>query len=183
LAHLTDGLFIFTKKTPMFIPFDNMKDSSRLWVYQSSRFLNDDETEWLSHALSSFLDGWKAHGQPLVCSFRIEENLFIMLAVDEDAYGASGCSIDASVHALQSMQQTLSVDFFTRDTVAFSGDKGLELVKLTDLKNRVHEGEIYPEKLMYNTLITRKFELNSQWIVPAKGTWVNRYFKTANTLQ
>ncbi len=167
----------------MFIPFDNMKDSSRLWVYQSSRFLNDDEAEWLTQALSTFLDGWKAHGQPLLCSFRIENNLFIILAVDEAAYGASGCSIDSSVHALQSMQQTLGVDLFTRDTVAFSGNKGLELVKLTDLKNRVNEGGIHADKLMYNTLIGRKSELGSNWIVPAKDTWIKRYFKTADTLQ
>lgn len=167
----------------MFIPFDNMKDSSRLWVYQSSRFLNDKEAEWLTQALSTFLDGWKAHGQTLLCSFRIEKNLFIILAVDEEAYGASGCSIDASVHALQSMQQILGVDFFTRDTVAFFGDHGPELSKLTDLKNKVNEGEIHPAKLMYNTLIGRKSELGSKWIVPAKDTWVKRYFKTADTLQ
>jgi len=167
----------------MFIPFDNMKDSSRLWVYQSSRFLNNDEAEWLTQALSTFLDGWKAHGQPLLCSFRIEKNLFIVVAVDEAACGASGCSIDASVHALQSMQQTLGVDFFSRDTLAFSGDNGPELVKLTDLKKRVNEGEIHADKLMYNTLIGRKSELDSKWIVAAKDTWVKRYFKTADTLQ
>jgi hypothetical protein len=167
----------------MFIPFDQMKDTSRLWVYQCNRFLAADETEWLANSLTSFLDNWKAHGQPLLCSFLIKENRFVIVAVDEDSYGASGCSIDASVHELQVLQEKLGVDFFTRDTVVFKMESSLEAVKLSEIKEKVAEGELQPDSPVFNTLVASKADLQRNWVVPAGNTWLKRYFKTVDTFQ
>lgn len=165
----------------MYAPFDEMKDSSRLWVYQCSRFLKDDEADFLSNSIKQFLDDWKAHGQPLSCSFLLRENIFLILAVDEDAYNASGCSIDASVHELQTLQLKLGVDFFGRDFVVFKKAEDLIRVRLPELKNKIANGEIGPETLVFNSLVSKKSKLNSDWLVPAGTTWLTRYFKTVNT--
>ena len=165
----------------MYVPFDEMKDSSRLWVYQCSRFLTYDEAGFLSNSIKQFLDDWKAHGQPLKCSFSLRENMFLILAVDEDAYNASGCSIDASVHELQTLQQKLGIDFFGRDFVVFKKGEDLIKVSLPELKNKIASGEIGPETLVFNSLVSNKSKLNSDWLVPAGTTWLTRYFKTVNT--
>ncbi len=167
----------------MFIPFDEMKDTARLWVYQCNRVLADDEVEWLSNSLSTFAENWKAHGQSLVSSFVIKENIFIVLAVDEESYSASGCSIDASVHEVQSLQQKLGVDFFIRDTVLFKKGSTLERVKLTELKQKALAGELQPDNAVFNTLVNTKGDLKTNWVVPAGNTWLKRYFKTVDTLR
>lgn len=152
-------------------------------MYQCNRPLAADEVEWLSNSLTTFLDSWKAHGQTLTSSFLIRENIFLIVAVDEASYGASGCSIDASVHELQLLQQKLGVDFFTRDTVVFKKASGLERVKLTDLKGKIAEGDVQAEDLLFNTLVVKKAELGHNWLAPAGGSWLKRYFKTADTFQ
>ncbi|MEQ9100481.1 MAG: hypothetical protein RIF36_08360 [Imperialibacter sp.] len=167
----------------MFIPFDQMEDTSRLWVYQCDRFLTDEEVEWLSGSLTSFLDSWKAHNQPLTSSFIIENKVFVIIAVDEASYGASGCSIDASVHELQILQEKLKVDFFTRDTVIFKNGKSLERVKLQEIKPKVASGELEADSRVFNTLISSKEDLKANWLVAAGDTWLKRYFKTAHTFQ
>jgi hypothetical protein len=167
----------------MFVPFDQMEDTSRLWVYQCNRFLTDEEVEWLSGSLTSFLDSWKAHNQPLKSSFIIENNVFVIIAVDESSSGASGCSIDASVHELQVFQEKLKVDFFTRDTVIFKNGQSLERVKLQEIKPKVAGGELEAGSLVFNTLVSTKQDLKTNWMVPAGDTWLKRYFKTAHTFQ
>lgn len=167
----------------MYIPFQEMKDTSRVWVYQCNRFLTAEEAEWLSNSLSVFLDGWKAHGQPLLSSFELRENLFLILAVDEEAYGASGCSIDASVHELKALQGSLGVDFFTREAVVFKKEGDLDVVKLVELKQKAANGEVQADWPVFNTLVASKGSLKTDWLVPAGNTWLKRYFKTADTFQ
>jgi hypothetical protein len=167
----------------MFIPFNQMEDTSRLWVYQCNRSLTNEEVELLSGSLTSFLDSWKAHNQPLTSSFFIENNIFVIIAVDEASYGASGCSIDASVHELQVLQEKLKVDFFTRDTVIFKNGQSLERVRLQEIKSRVANGELQADSLVFNTLIGAKKDLETNWVAPAGDTWLKRYFKTAHTFQ
>ncbi len=167
----------------MFVPFNEMKDSSRLWVYQCSRTLTNDEAGYVAASLEAFLSEWKAHGQPLLCSFLLQQNMFLVLAVDEDAYGASGCSIDASVHALQTIQQKIGVDFFGRDFVVFNVGGELLKARLQELKEMAAKGEIAPETPVYNTLVDRKSKLGSEWLVPAGSTWLKRYFRAVNTFQ
>lgn len=167
----------------MYVPFEQMKDSSRLWVYQSNRFLSDEEANYLKNAVSDFLENWTAHGHPLLCSFLLEENVFLILAVDEESYSASGCSIDSSVHALKGIQQQIGVDLFLRDFVVFKAGDTLVKVPLTEIKSKAAAGEIGPDSLVFNTLVDSKAKLNNEWLVPAGSTWLKRYFKTVNTFQ
>jgi hypothetical protein len=78
----------------MYIPFNQLPPDSKIWIYQADRVFSDTEEKIIAERLKSFCSQWAAHGHPLQTSFKIEHNQFIVLSVDENTAGASGCSID-----------------------------------------------------------------------------------------
>ena len=81
----------------MFVPFENLPEESKIWIYQSNRKFSDAEFSEIEMALQSFLEGWAAHGTSLESSYQLKYNRFIIIAVNQDVQAATGCSIDSSV--------------------------------------------------------------------------------------
>lgn len=159
----------------MFVPFDVLEDSARVWIYQSGRKFTETEKNTISQTLSSFTQQWAAHGSPLKTSFTILYDQFIVLAADENFNEASGCSIDSSVHVMKAMDEQYSLGLFDRTQVAFLKNSIVMMMKLSELPGGLTENIWQPETLTFNNLITTKGELADKWIVPAKETWMKRY--------
>lgn len=159
----------------MFVPFETLSNSARLWIFQAESKFSPDELTIISRQLQLFINGWSAHGQPLRASFNILEDRFIFLAVDESLHHASGCSIDDSVHVIREIGNLIHQDLFRRDVVSFKmGDK-LETIKVSDLKTAFKEGVWNEKTLTFNTLAGTKGQLENEWLVPAQTTWLKRY--------
>lgn len=159
----------------MFISFDSLPDSARIWIYQSARKFNSEEIKKISQAASAFCEQWVAHGQPLKTSFKIEHNHFLVLAVDEASADASGCSIDGSVRMLKEIQNQLGIDFFDRTKIAFLLENEVRLFPLTELKQAFASGVLNSMSFTFNTLIATKGEITNAWITPAGKTWLSKY--------
>jgi hypothetical protein len=159
----------------MYVPFDQLPDHSRIWIYQANRRLAADEKVHATTALQKFCEGWVAHQQPLKTSFAIEHDQFIILATDEDYHLPSGCSIDSSVRALKDLQNSLGVDFFDRTKVAFLGNSGVVLHPLSKLKGLFESGELTGSTLTFNNLIPSRGDLARSWRTTAENTWLTKY--------
>ena len=48
------------------VPFAQLPDHSRVWIFGASRPLTSDESNRLLEQVDRFLDGWAAHGAPVV---------------------------------------------------------------------------------------------------------------------
>ena len=103
----------------MYIPFNNLTPESKIWIYQCNRLLKVEEQEFIANKMLDFVNNWQAHGTDLKASFEIQYNHFLVIGVDEKDQNATGCSIDASVHTLQSIQQELDVDLFDRMGITY----------------------------------------------------------------
>jgi hypothetical protein len=158
----------------MLVPFESLPDHSRLWIYQSSRKFSPLEKEKISNHLIDFVSEWAAHGQPLKSSFQILFDHFIILAADEQHHAASGCSIDDSVRSIKMLEQ-LGIELFNRDWVAFKKGNEIELIAIHELKEKNKLGIWSKDSLAFNNLISKKGELEKNWIVPAGNTWLKRY--------
>jgi len=159
----------------MFVPFDSLPSSSRIWIYQSDRKFSSSEKEILSEALSTFTEQWQVHGQPMKTSFAVLHDQFIVLAADEDFNSASGCSIDGSVRLLKEMGNQLGMDFFNRNLVAFKKEKETILIPVKDLNKKRIEGTWDENTFVFNNLVSSIETLNKNWIAPAGTTWLKRY--------
>lgn len=160
----------------MIIPFDDISKSARVWIYQASELLDENQANIISQQASSFLTNWAAHGQPLTSSFKIVYDKFLVVAVDEQFHQASGCSIDASVALVKSIENELNINFFDRTQVTFLVNGEVFDSKLVGLKELVEAGKIEETTLTFNNLISNVGQMENEWIVEAGKSWLKRYF-------
>jgi hypothetical protein len=159
----------------MFVPFEKIQNSSRIWIYQANRPFNSEEAKIISDALLTFTESWLVHGSPMQASFSLEYDQFVILAADEDANAASGCSIDDSVRTFKKLGQILTIDFFDRTLVAFKKGEHVFTVPSSELKTQLNEGAWNNDTLVFNNLVNAKQDLTQAWLVPAASSWLKRY--------
>ncbi len=160
----------------MLVPFDQLSDTSKIWIYQAEKELNNEQIALVKTKLETFLNTWQSHGKDLVASHKIPYNQFIIIGVDEDKTNSSGCSIDASVAVLKELEQDLQVDLFNRMKVTFKIQDNVNTVSLPDFQRYIKEGKINPNTIVFNNLVNNKSELNQNWETPAKNSWHKRLF-------
>jgi len=161
----------------MYIPFEEMPSYARVWVYQSVKPLSGATGAAVAQHLETFARGWDSHGIPLRASFQLRHDHFLVLAVDETAKDASGCSIDKSVHFLQELQRHLGLDLFNRSQQAFLVDGQVRFVEVKDLKSQIGAGVIQPDTPTFNNLVPTVEKLQTEWWLPAAQSWLARYFR------
>ena len=160
----------------MYLPFHQLSDEARIWVYQASRPLAHAETAQLLQKAQEFLGQWAAHGHPLQCSAEIFYDQFLILAVEESYQSTTGCSIDASVQFIRELEQTFKVDLLDRTHVAFRYHDANFTVPLDQIQEKVKQGTITEDMLLFDNTITTKEALVGKWLVRAGDSWISMYF-------
>lgn len=165
----------------MHITFEELADKARVWIYQSDRKLSNEETEQLQASAETFTAQWAAHGQALASSAKVFHHQFLVLAVDESQHGASGCSIDSSVAFVKQAEKHFGVNFFDRTKVAYLLNDEIYIESIQNFKNKIAEGAITQDTLIFNNLVATKGEMKENWKAKASETWLSKFF-TADSL-
>lgn len=97
--------------------FHDLPGHARLWVHTADRDLTAGEQEAVLEALAGFLDGWAAHGAALTAAGAILYDRVLVVGLDEQRAGATGCSIDKLVGFVRTQGEALGVDWFDRHQV------------------------------------------------------------------
>ena len=153
------------------LPNDFSTDS-RVWVYQATRKLSQEESQKVKELLADFIHGWQSHGSPVKGFGALLFDQFLVLMADETAVGVSGCSTDSSVHFVQQIEKTLHLSFFDRQSLAFLVDGEVRIIHLTDLNRAFITKVISADTFYFNNLVQTKAELVEGWILPVKKTWL-----------
>lgn len=160
----------------MYVPFEELPEESRVWIYQSDRKFTDEELAEIESGLQQFVEQWAAHGTGLQASFTTRYNRFIILAVNQEAQGATGCSIDASVHFIQQLEQKYSVNLLDKMNVTFRQGEFITHKQLIDFKKMAKEKSVSGNTIVFNNLVNTVGEFNDYWEVPAAESWHSRFF-------
>jgi hypothetical protein len=146
--------------------------SSRVWIYQSSRLFTVSEALQIEDLLYAFLGSWNSHGVPVKGYANLFFGQFIILIADEKASLVSGCSTDSSVHLIKDLESHFNVQLFDRQLLAFFINDKVQLLPLSQLESGVRNGFIKPETLYFNNALLTKLELENNWIIPLKDSWL-----------
>ncbi|MGI4728900.1 MAG: hypothetical protein ACRYGB_10045 [Janthinobacterium lividum] len=150
--------------------------ASRIWIYQTNRELTETEIVKLQPLLNQFAQSWTAHNQQLKAAAQIVFNHFIILLVDESQAGASGCSIDKSVHFMKEVESEFNINLFDRfQTAYFSGDE-IKTANREAFETLLREGKVNAETIVFNNMVSTLADLENKWQVPLKNSWHNRVF-------
>jgi hypothetical protein len=164
------------------LPADFAPDS-RVWVYQSSRLFAFSEALHIEDLLKHFTDNWQSHGAPVKGYGNLFYGQFIILMADERATGVSGCSTDSSVRLIKQIEQLFKVNMFDRQNLAFMVKDKTQLLPMAQLQYAVDNGFIGPDTIYFNNLVQTKQELETNWMVPVKDSWLAKRVKLIGSEQ
>ena len=159
----------------MLVDFNSLPDTSRIWIYQCNRTFSKDELEDVKSSLNDFLKQWTAHGQNLKAGYDIPYNRFIVIGLDQSIASASGCSIDASVHFIQSLEKKFEVDLLDKMNVSYKQGEFIAYKPLIEFKKMARARSVSKKTVVFNNLVATKGEYLENWEVPASESWHARF--------
>jgi hypothetical protein len=160
---------------PLLSSRTDFAEGSRIWVYVTDRPLRPSEVEQVQAESEAFCRTWTAHNQALRAGAEVLGDSVLLLCVDETRAGASGCSIDKSVHFLEKMGAAMGVDFFERMRFAWKNEDGaVHWADRAELQKSVAAGHVHAGTLMFNSLVQRKSELAGKLWQPYPDSWHQR---------
>lgn len=161
----------------MFSEYDNLSGLSRVWIYQSDRTLAVEERNEIDHLVKDFITSWTAHNNVLKGFGKTFHNRFVVLMVDQTANNASGCSIDKSFHFIQELQNKYNINLLDRFAVAYLDNDHIEVTDKNDFVNKISEGQLSRDTIIFNNLIASKEAFEKDWTIPASRSWIARFIK------
>ena len=159
----------------MFVNFEDLDGAARVWVYQSSREFSENEVKEISLKLKGFVDNWQRHGDDLKASFCMKYNHFIVLGVDETFNNVSGCSIDASVNIIKTLENEFSVDLTNKLSISFKDASNINVVSMGDFQKFAKLQKITSNTIVFNNMIQTKGDFENNWEVTADKSWHKRF--------
>ena len=150
---------------------NELQGDSRIWIYQSSRVLGEQEEQILTEKMLAFIDVWSSHGQTMDASGEIFHHRFLIIAADEKKATASGCGIDKSVNFVKRMGEELNVDFFNRTLVLFKEKGEMKELPLNVFWAMRKAGNITDSTIVFDNTIQKLAELEKNWEVPFAESW------------
>lgn len=159
----------------MLASFKDLPENARVWIYQANRKLSDEEVLIAETRTSEFLKIWTAHGTDLEAGFEIKYGRFIVIGLNQSNASASGCSIDASVRFIQSLEKEFDLDLLDKMNVTFYNGDFIAHKSLLDFKKMAKARSVSPNTVVFNNLVNTKAEYLENWEVPAKESWHSRF--------
>lgn len=159
----------------MFVEFNELSDSAKVWIYQANRSFTEEEVEQIKERSKDFIAQWTAHGANLKASFELRYKRFLIIALDQEFNVASGCSIDASVRFIQQLEKDYSVDLLDKMNVSYRQGDYIAYKPLSDFKKMAKQRAVSQNTIVFNNLVTNKEEYQNYWEVPARDSWHARF--------
>jgi len=161
-----------------------LDNSSKVWIYQANQLLTEAQVDGIKEDLYHFLDQWTSHNSRLYTYGNVFHSRFIAIFVDERYAGASGCSIDKSVHFIQSLEKKYNISLLERTEVAYmeklQDDDGednslIHTLPLQQLKEAYRSGEVQNQTWVFDNLVKTKEEFLKRWVLPLEQSWHKRF--------
>ncbi|WBA41234.1 hypothetical protein [Hymenobacter canadensis] len=163
----------------MYVSFDQLPASARIWIYQASRPLTTEEIADMQPTLCRFAEEWTSHGRSLAASAEVLHQQFLVVGLDEAVADASGCSIDASVRFVRSIEDKLGVSLLEKSRMAFLVAGQVQLLSRPQLREAVAAGQLTAETPYFDATLAQKGLLAASFPTPAGQSWLSRYFEPA----
>ena len=151
--------------------YESLPPSTRVWIYQASEPFAESDIPGIRQRLKEFAREWVSHNQALRSYGDVWHDRFVVLMVDESQAGASGCSIDKSVHFLQDLTEVTGIDLFDRMVFSYRDDRTIRSVPRDEFVELYAQGQIDDDTLVFDNLVQTKGQFESEWEKPLKESW------------
>ena len=162
------------------IAFDQLPDSSRLWIFAADRVLAPAEQARLNETVEAGLAAWSAHGSPVRWGYRLMHDQFLAIGVDETHTALSGCSIDNAVRRIRALEDELGLSFLDNARVFYREGEDVRQADRPGFRALAEAGKVTADTVVFNTVIATVGEFRAgRWEVPARDSWHAQAFPVA----
>lgn len=147
----------------------------KIWIYIISKELNSEQLMELKERCLDFTSNWTAHDMSLDASYELYKNRLLIFKVNEDKYGASGCSIDKQLRFVKELETIFSVELLNRLLVAYEIEDEIYITKQSHISELLSKKVLDENTIIFNNTITKSSELKDNWKLPLKQTWLSKY--------
>jgi len=159
---------------------EDFHPDSRVWIYQSSRLFFISEALQIEELLEAFIANWDSHGKKVKGYANLLFGTFIVIIADRSVTEVSGCSTDASVRVIKEIEKLFKVDLFNRTNLAFYVKEKIQMLPLSQLNYALENQFINPETMYFNNTLETKQEMEENWIIPLKDSWLKSKIKSTD---
>ena len=109
----------------LFFPeLDSFDLMSKVWVYFSDRKFSNEEAVQIQKRIDQFCLEWTSHGSKVKSKGYLAFHRVIVLVADETQAGVSGCSTDASVRFMKSLELDFLANLMNRELLFYLDEEG-----------------------------------------------------------
>lgn len=160
----------------MYIEFNNLENSSKVWIYQASRNFTEVEVKEVEKEIRNFIDSWKSHGNDLISSFEIRYSRFLVISIQEGQH-ICGRSLDELAYFINELGRKFDMDLLDRMNVCFRQGEYISYKPLNEFIKIVGQGAVSSKTIVFNNLVNTIDEYKNCWEVPMEESWHKRYLK------
>ena len=121
---------------------------------------------------NAFLFQWKAHGHPLSCAREWREERFLVVGVDQNTEGASGCSIDGLFRTLQGLEAGIGASIVAGGNVYFRDELSfVHAVTRAEFEGMAKRKEVGATTSVFDTAVTTAGAYRAKFEHSASAGW------------
>ncbi len=160
------------------VPFEQLPDDARLWVFAAAHPLDDGQQRALLAHVDAFVDRWAAHGASVVGGRALRHGRFLLVGADERATGVSGCSIDTLFRSLGEVEAATGVPLRDSSLVHWRDAAGqVRSAPRAAFREHVRAGEVDAGTTVFDNTVGTVGDLRGgRWELPMAESWHGRAF-------
>lgn len=159
----------------MFVEYESISEDAKVWIYPSSRKFYDTEIENIETKIKHFIENWKSEDENFNVSYQFLYKRFIVIFADDELSPVSNKDIDALVSFILELQSEYEVTLLDKMNVCFKQGEFVQYKELKELKTLLKNKAVTEKTIVFDNLITNKFDFENYWEIPMEESWYNRF--------
>lgn len=157
----------------MNIAFSELPDTSKIWIFPSSRKFYESELSTINEQVAAFLEDWTE----LNCGFELKYERFIIIGADTTEQNLTLDAHNALNTFIQKLEADFDVTLLDRINVCYKQGQYVQYKDLIEFKKMLKAGAVSKKTLIFDNMITEKQFLDYDWEIPITESWMNRFIK------
>ena len=160
----------------MITDFNLLSEEAKVWVYPSSRKFYTHEIDEIELKIKTFVTNWNNENINFKCSYQFLYNRFIIIAAEDENFSVTNLDMNAQVEFIINLQNNYKVSLLDKMNVCYKQGEYVQYKELKDFKKLVKNKAVTAKTIIFDNLITNKYDFQNFWEIPIEESWYNRFF-------
>lgn len=160
----------------MIVNYSEISDSSKVFIYPSSRKFYTQEIEELKEKIQQFLKNWSLQNAPNI-SYKFLYNRFIIFFIDDNEAPIENKGVDNIVSFILTLESTYKVSLLDKMNVCFKQGEYVQYKELKDFKGLLKNRALTERSIVFDNLVTSKIDFENYWETTIADSWYSRFLK------